>query len=379
MSEKLKIRILTFSEIIEFSENIAHKVTSGLIPIDRTRAKCLSTNPDIDKKLPALILVLDDNDSCVGYMGLLPALMKLGARSYDMLWPSTGKISLKKYPKHPSSLVVETLKTMENVIVSTGNTLAAEKFYIRNNFKEYKIDDAREILRWRYDVFYFFYKAMYKLEIKFLEKYLKGLFLKISDFFRSVLIYLIDLTLNIFPEVKIKTSLSDEAAEFLSQTRISSFPRSAKNLQWIVHNPWFPSLFEQTENEQQYFFSSVHNSVKYYVLEFGSHASTSYGVAIISQIESSQVISFKLLEMQSKSSFVRTALMLKCFKLFLKEKGESLLFHRSMKPSILIKVLFAFMSRKVFRKYYVWFPNDSSDEAFQEAHFSLMDGDCCHW
>ncbi|HMO18063.1 MAG TPA: hypothetical protein PKA63_07500 [Oligoflexia bacterium] len=399
MNNFCNIKGISYSELIEYANEVANGKHQGLIPIDRHRARQLVKNPLAANTDYALVIAFDSKNKCVGYMGLIPGVININGSNRKIAWTSTGKISKNR---NASYLGMEFAKSYYDTIISTGNNEISKRFYRRHNFNEVKINLSRNFHAFLIDPFLLSIKIITLIRLK-LSKHksekssslTQKILLTISAKYRNILAGLIKLPSS---EVIINQSstLSREISTYLTLKRKYSFSHSNHSLEWIVNNPWFLSLpireiYNKSEItnendtlsindiEKKYAFNSLSKKIKYKVISLKDKNGEILAGLVCSFSEDNEKIILKILDYNASSIKAKKYLGYIIIRNFLQSNASIFTFPKDFINDLGFLSFVLKLSIANYNDYFFWSNDETFLDNIQNLSFSMLDGDSPHW
>ena len=228
-SEVIWIETVSVGELDDFARRIEHAPPGGVIPITRHRALAQSRNPHAVPDDPAL-LVAYAGDRCVGYLGLLPGLLRSEGEVGKVIWLSTWLVHPELRGQGVGTRLARTAIALDHDLIGTrfsksaGRTLRAVGFIPFGPVLFYMIRFHR-IARWMGLPRLFGYR---------LSSARGGI------------------AWEEVGAVDGETAPSD-----LGATDTVRFVRDREILNWMLHNPWVKEAAVEGQTETAYYFSDT--------------------------------------------------------------------------------------------------------------------------
>ncbi len=242
---------ITIRELPVYLKSSAFQ-NSSVIPISRKRAKGHANNPRAMPEDVALILI-EENDQLLGYIGLLPDTIYLQNKAVHLAWMSCIWVNPESRGKGVASqLLREAFSKWDNYLLATEFTAPAKQLYDKLNlFDDLSIvHGVRAYLRLNLAV----------LLPKKHPRYTKvQLLLQIAD---AAFNFLNEQRLFFYKKkstaVQIEpiTEIDHESWKWIEQLQKKDlFKRGQNDLNWILKNPWLSDTSEAKEDANRYHFS----------------------------------------------------------------------------------------------------------------------------
>ncbi len=291
--ENLSLNCIRARDLEAFAARVADGHIRGLVPIIRARAASLARNPAASAEDIGLIVAFTPEQECVGYVGLMPGLMRLGEKDRKVFWGCTALIG---EPFRGTGLIDRLHdKARESVatLCATGNTPAADKMYRRWRFKEVTATHSRHVHLGHLDVQVWPGKIWRKLR----GLPARGAAGRSPAPRRSLCRLLAAAGLRRAEPVETDGTLSENAARLLRDRRGVFFYRSPETVNWMTALPWWSGPSPANETERRYYFNKEGKRLRYRVFDLRARRSGDFlGFAVFSVIEEDSEITLKLLD-----------------------------------------------------------------------------------
>jgi GNAT superfamily N-acetyltransferase len=111
-----------------------HSGADNILPISPQRVLAHTHNP-CSRPDDIVLLVAFDGNTCIGYHGLLPGLLKHGNNVSRVFWATTFYVSKAHRGQRIGKLLIEKIKALNVDFSVTGMTRSAEKTYLQSGLK----------------------------------------------------------------------------------------------------------------------------------------------------------------------------------------------------------------------------------------------------
>ena len=300
---KVEIELIKVKDLYSFFINYsAKKSKDDLDFITKQRALAHSMNPYAEDDDVGMILASIDG-KYVGYLGLIPGVVRLKGKNERIIWPSSMYIIPEARGHSISTLLINKALQLNKVLVITGMGPMSEavfrhlKFiYLRKagfseiNFRKLRILPVRIIEKIPVEVIKFITRSRAKKNFSAFILYnllKKWAYLIIFRKYRA------DFK-NVIYE---KTSLLDEALRSRIRLNDFSFPRTLEWINWMLQYKWVINRDEPDQSESNYYFSNSRDYFQYVTLRvLSSDPETEDGFLIFSISEDKGNMRIKLLD-----------------------------------------------------------------------------------
>jgi hypothetical protein len=269
------IKKIPLKDLVDFANHVDKQTPSGgVLPISRQRALSQSQNPFASADDIAL-LVAYDNETCVGYLGVVPGAVSLNGGCQKVFWLSTWYVSPRARDSGVAMQLLFTACQLKGDIMVTGVSESARRVYVALHFREFGplkfcnywiIRPGRERLLSRLG-------ASFERIDRLLIGFVKRRFLRHA--FVSIKTPLANLECR-------KVSRIQPPSEFsrLVENQPRTFLRDVQAINWMLAHPW---LTESAQVEPRYEFSAFRPVFHYSALEITDRATNKYlGYAVMS-------------------------------------------------------------------------------------------------
>ena len=338
MTLNMIIEFVKVCELAEIARNAKNnKKRFPFLPITEIRANAQSKNPVADKDDFGLIVAYSD-DVCVGYLGLLPCLLRKGD-IISKVYAFTAFFVDSAYRKlGVANKIMEYAFTLNYDFFYSGYTEAFYRFSIKNPQWFKRIGDTHflqinldlilpifatiERLRredesfWSQEPFSYIARA-----ILFIIRRLshKAFIRRYYDFFKTP-------GHSKFREIKFKsvsriTPLSVSTQE-LPPLR-PYFYRDIKIINWMIENPW---ISEAPSHKSNYFFSNWRQRFRYLAYELHDEKHDSYlGYVVFSLSTRGEITTLTILDSELVDNAYRFSVLDQALKIALEEDVDKII------------------------------------------------------
>ena len=242
---------ITIKELPDYLKSSAFQ-NGSVIPISRQRAKGHANNPRALPDDVALIL-LEENNQLLGYIGLLPDTLYLQNQAIHLAWMSCIWVNPDARGKGVASqLLREAFLKWDNRLLATEFTAPAKQLYDKLNL----FDDLTIVHGVR---------AYLRLNLAVLlpkknSQYTKVLFLlQIADaafnFFNDLRLFFYKKKRQTI-QVEQVSEIDQDSWKWIEQLQKGElFKRTQNDLKWVLKNPWLSNTSEAKEDAGRYHFS----------------------------------------------------------------------------------------------------------------------------
>jgi len=266
------IKKIPLKDLVAFANQVdKHTPPDGVLPISRQRALSQSQNPFASPDDVAL-LVAYDNDTCVGYLGVVPGAASVNGSCQKVFWLSTWYVSPKARDSGVAMQLLFTACQLKGDIMVTGVSESARRVYVALHFKEFGplrfcnywiIRPGRDRLLSRLSGSL---KGFDKLLVRFIKR----------RFLRQSLAPMKNVLANLDCR---KVLRIQPAEEFLCaiENQPRTFIRDSKTINWMLEHPWLSETStESAQSEPRYEFSVFRQVFHYTALEITNRATGKY-------------------------------------------------------------------------------------------------------
>lgn len=265
---QIRIEKIKASQLYEFACRIYNENRQGdVIPITKHRALAQAHNPYAGRDDIGL-LVAYSGGRCIGYLGLLPGLLKAGLTLSKVYWMSSWFV-LPEFRKRPAALtLMMSALSLRYELMASGMSRESELIYRALGFRRLGPLDYYAINTYRCNPLKrAFYGGIYKAgreEISYRE---------------------VD-------------KISEEAFGRVSNSpSVNSFYRGSRVINWMLQYRWIAEPDTAEPEDSGYYFSSVRDKFRYIAVEVYSADGKDYkGFAVFSISVKNPLTVFKVLD-----------------------------------------------------------------------------------
>ncbi len=296
MNEQIRIETIKIKDLYEFACQNQNKSNSNdIIPIVKHIARAHCRNPYADQHDISLIVAYIRN-TCIGYIGLLPGLLRVGNTFSKVYWFTTFHVP-QKFKKTAAGvfLIMKAISLPYDLVVYRMSK-EAEHVY-----RGLKLQEFEPLRYWNINIgngnilssiLRFGQRALKKLRIhfEFINLFIKvseHMFYPIKNIFYWVLLrrqskYLEEIDYKEVNEIQD----SDMPQHATYDTESAEFYRSSKIINWMLQEKWILECRNSVSYNINYFFSPIRDMFRYLVLKLYSSQNQSYKGFFILSISS---------------------------------------------------------------------------------------------
>jgi GNAT superfamily N-acetyltransferase len=303
--KEVKIEEVNVKDLYTFACQISRQYEDkSIIPITEHRALAQTKNPYADENDVGL-LVAYIGKKCIGYIGILPGLLKIEDRFSKVYFPSTLYVTPEYRRYGIGKVLVLHSMALNYDLVFTGVSESADRLYRKLNLYELESLEYSVIDFNRVNIFLF--------ASLLLKKILKGIGIRsiVSDkaarisrvLFSSFkkLLYRIVLSgqEKRLDEISYRevSKIHEEDMRGKDNAQFIEFHRNASVINWMLQFKWVEKRDEEKLEDLDYYFSSVRESFKFIALKvFSSDEKDSKGFLVLSVSSNNLNTELKLLD-----------------------------------------------------------------------------------
>lgn len=250
-SKQIRIEEIKLKELNNFARAFFERANpEEIIPISRQRVLAQTHNPCAQPDDIVLLVAFSDG-KCIGYHGLLPALLQHHGRLSKVYWATTFYVSEAFRGRGIGKLLIKTVKSYNIDFAVTGMTQGAEKTYLNSGLNVLGSIVFYQLRMEKVIRFKLFYQMVKRLLYRYWLSRQPG---DLQDFnYKQV-----D-QINI--ELKTNKVISNHAP---------AFHRDIEMVNWMLKYPWVLSRDTAEVRKENYHFARVRDIFKYIALEIYS-------------------------------------------------------------------------------------------------------------
>jgi hypothetical protein len=261
--EKVRVEVIHYRDLDKLAQMATGEVRNGeVVPINRTRSRCILLNPTMDLNDPALFLVRIEG-KIVGFFGVLPSIVRVNGIDKKIFFATTAEIADEWRGTSLSAKLMETGSQVAKPLVSVGNSKGATKVFRSIGYREYKKKVGQRV-RWHL-------LSVANLQRLVMEK------IRLSKNDRMPAVFprqVIQLALRIVKRGPYRwqtiTKLEPDAKNLIKNKKGNFFYRSPETIEWMLNFPWFPADPPAIGAELKYRFQPKEQKVEYRIFEVTS-------------------------------------------------------------------------------------------------------------
>jgi len=130
--EKIKVK-----DLYQFACEVSNKLSEGdVVPITKQRALAYANNPYADSDDIGLLVAYIKN-RCIGYLGIMPGLLKINARFLKVYWFSTFFVATQLRQRGLGSILVKEAFSLNYDFLATSMSKFSKRVFIRSGMQEF--------------------------------------------------------------------------------------------------------------------------------------------------------------------------------------------------------------------------------------------------
>ena len=266
------IKKIPLKDLVDFANQVDKQTPpNGVLPISRQRALSQSQNPFASPDDVAL-LVAYDNDTCVGYLGVVPGAAWVNGACQKVFWLSTWFVSPKARDSGVAMQLLFTACQLKGDIMVTGVSESARRVYVALHFREFGplrfsnywiIRPGRDRLLSRLNGSL---KGFDRLVVRFIKR----------RFLRQSLAPMKSVLANLECQ-KVSRIQPPEEFSRAMHNQPRTFIRDSRAINWMLEHPWLSETStESAQSEPRYEFSVFRPVFHYTALEITDRATGKY-------------------------------------------------------------------------------------------------------
>ena len=366
--ENAQLEVILYRDLDKLAQMATSDARAGeVVPINRTRSRCILLNPTMELNDPALFLVRIEG-KIVGYFGVLPSIVRVNGADKKIFFTTTCEFADEWRGTGLAAKLVEYGSHVAKPLVGAGNSKGAIKMFRSLGFREYKKKVGQRV-RWNVlSAANWHRKAMGKLRFR-------GNNGKPATLPRHV----IKMALSIVNRGQYRwqtvPKLGPEAKNLIRNIRGNFFYRSPETIEWMLNFPWFPADPPAVGAELIYRFQPKEQNVEYRIFEVTSVRDANLRAGVIFSIVHRAVPVIKMLDhwgagQETKDWWLGPALELQL---------EFEILNLIVSPAVTIPFWLQPIVSPIFEGYFVPPTHTQTFDNFDLIQTSFADGDMGFW
>lgn len=296
-NSEIKIELIKVSNLYEFAcKTIDCHKKGEIIPITKQRAFAQEKNPCADVNDVGLIVAFY-NDQCVGYLGLVPGILRIVKEFHKVYYASSLFVSSELRKRKLGTKILQAACDLNYDLVFSGMGKAAEKLYRSLNFLECK-------------TYYHHISNLRKCRIEYI-------LLKVFNKSRIMLKVASKIDDLIYPSVrrityKFQAFIAKQSKHKITQKEIEQIREDSKNdkfsssvefyrdervINWMLKYKWISENKNDEILNRDYYFSSFRDTFMYKAIEIYSKNDGKYcGFLIFAFSAEASCLTLKILD-----------------------------------------------------------------------------------
>ena len=306
---KIKIKKIKLKELVRWAANIPRqRAYKKVAPITLTRAVSQSKNPYARWEDVVLLLAFS-GDQCVGYHGLLPAVLKHGDKLARVHWATTFFVAPDFRGQGIGKHLLQEIKNSKIDFSVCQMTESAQRVYRSSGFKDLGQLSYFQLRLDRLD----FLPRFFDAAARWLRKKSPCPRSGPPGLIRLLQRPLYRLTKRLFYRLVVRRSQSRQKRKFTWKTvdRIdqslfgesnrqpagASFCRGIEAVNWMLNYPWVVSGNARKSDLPRYYFADVRDIFRYVAIEINSvHKAGPLGFLVLSISHKKEKTRVKILD-----------------------------------------------------------------------------------
>ncbi len=269
--EQIRIEQIGTKDLYKFALRVGEATEeNGMLPIGKPRALAYSTNPCADENDIGL-LVAYLGGKCIGYLGIMPGLLRRGDQFSKIYWLSTWFVPPEFRKTSVGLHLLLNALSLKYDLVVCGMSDEAEGVYRGLRF--------RELGQLKYCIINFEILNLLGLGLRVLRKILRrlGVQFEIPGWIVRLSAYMYTPIRNVLysivsndPESRMNRIRCEEVSEIDAVTKKAhydaasvEFHRGTEILNWMLNYRWTKERDKSEKADQNYYFSEVRDIFKY--------------------------------------------------------------------------------------------------------------------
>ncbi len=370
----LRIDAIPVRELESFAARVVDG--EGVRPITPRRARSHSANPNANPEEVGL-LVAYEGDRCVGFLGIMAGVLRVGRAAHRMHWFSSWYVDPDHAKSGAGTMLLMRAIGLKYDLAVTGTSPEADEMYRAMRFKAIGPLQYEEVFLDALDPFGFPFFAVGK----WLEKRGKsaGILFKIADLLRPIAQPLLKrIAYAVIRPVWPSGAIAHVAASFENSPHPGSeprFDRDADTVNWMLLHPWFTE--EKADAVDGYYFGDFRPVFRYLVYRF-ERDGKSVGNAVFSVSRKADRTTVKVLDYVLSSDEDRSAAVAQAFEVASRFNADRILFPAEFKTNLRRVTLFGRLTFTRTRPYFCRPKKKDSvlTPVLDDVQLQLTDGDC---
>jgi len=305
-NKQVRIEKINVKDLDKFACNFLRRTQRNcLIPITKHRALAQIHNPSADEKDIGL-LVAYIGDQCIGYLGIMPGLLRMGEQFSKIYFLSAWFVPEEFRKTSAGLLLLMEALSMDYDFIAAGMSNTAERIYRSLGFHEigplnYYVIELGKGNVWAH-AFRLMLSILRKLGVKSsVSDPVKGLSGKVFKPVKKMIYMLLvrgqKKHLGTIRHTEVSYISEDAAKDRKNAAHLAEFYRGVEVINWMLRYKWVLGRDESDITHFDYHFSNVRDVFKYIGLEiYLPVGDTSRGFLVMSLSSHDQNITIKVLD-----------------------------------------------------------------------------------
>jgi hypothetical protein len=365
------VEAVLFRELEAYADQVAGQSGLEIVPITRSRARCVVKNPDADPADLALLILRDKHREIIGYWGFMPSYARVDGRLLKVSFSSTGFIKEELRRTGVTQKAFAAAKQHIKCLCATGNSPDADRMYRFLGFEEAAGFNAwilrSQLQRAR--------RLMASIALR-LGRRCRGDSTMMPPAFPSLTSWAAGSGYKLQEHV---ASLPESCADLLMRPKANGHLRSPERIRWMLSDPWWPAAPALNTVEERYYFAWKEKKIRFRVFELKEKSTNRAAACMIIAEVRDPASRIKLLDYGfSDPALTRLGPLLAC-ELAYRQRADQVLIPPELCTGLFWSAVCAVFGRKHQATYFTYAPDVNEARAIVNLPHRLTDGDTPFW